>query len=89
MTIKPRELLEQINEGHTSWAPEENTETDLKAFQARAVDLIEALKFLVAADYIGTYKTHTESTTSKRYIDRVYITGGLTLKGQDKALWPD
>ena len=48
-----------------------------------------AVTSLKLDDFIGDYDEHTESWSGGRHIDRVYIKGGLTFKGQDKSQWPE
>jgi hypothetical protein len=50
--------------------------------------LKDTLASLQADDFIGDYDEHTESWSGGRNIDRIYIKGGLTFKGQDESQWP-
>jgi hypothetical protein len=85
---KERELLERIYSGEMSFGPQDNTPRALKQFQFDAENLMETLDWLRTNDYIGNYQPQRESTSAGN-IDRVLITAGLTLKGQNKSKWPD
>ena len=78
MASKERELLEQISNGTMSWGPTDNSIEALERFQSVAEDLKDTLENLQLDDFIGNYDEHPESWSGHRYIDRVYIKGGLT-----------
>jgi hypothetical protein len=90
MASKERQLLEEISNGKTTWAPPDTTEEARERFdQVEADNLTAILDRLIAGDFIGGYITHKESYSSKHRIDRVLVNKGLTFKGQDKSQWPD
>jgi hypothetical protein len=90
MASKERQLLEEISNGKTTWAPADNTEEARERFdQVEADNLMAILNNLIAGDFIGGYTTHKESYSGKRRIDRVLVNKGFTFKGQDKSQWPD
>ncbi len=72
-----------------SFGPSNDSRESLERFQPEADDTIGALRALVRGDFIGGYKPHPESHTGESFIDRILITGGFTLKGQDRATWPE
>ena len=89
MASKERELLEKISNGEMSWGPENGSREALERFQVEAEDLKATLASLRASDFIGDYSEHSEQWSGHRNIDRIYIKGGLTLKGQDREQWPE
>lgn len=90
MASRQWEVLEQISSGKMTWAPKDTSEAARESFdKIEGPELIDILNRLKAHDFIGDYITHRESTSGKRRMDRVLITKGLTLKGQDKSQWPD
>jgi hypothetical protein len=89
MASKERQLLEEISDGKTTWAPADTSEENRERFdQVEAVKLTAILDRLIADDFVGGYITHKESYSGKRRIDRVLVNKGLTFKGQDKSQWP-
>ena len=90
MGSRERELLEEISNGKMSWGPSDNTEASCERFdKVEAPQITDTLDNLIADDFVGDYTTHQESHSGKSRTDRILITRGLCLKGQDKSQWPE
>lgn len=74
------ELLREVSGGRTVFVPKSNSAEDMSAFQVLAEELIE----LGDTDYLSGCRTHRESHTGKRQIDRVVV-AGITAKGRRSA----
>lgn len=90
MASRERELLQEISNGKMSWGPLETSEAARERFdKIEAPQVTDTLDNLIADDFIGDYTTHQESYSGKSRTDRILITKGLTLKGQDQSQWPE